>query len=173
RTARAGSLIPHLLSSRLRDAMNPRRLLALPVLLAAFALVATVAAAPQKRTFAGAGPNQRVNSAAHVVLFGTGRSLDGRPIRFSWRQISGPAVVLHNANHSTARFRAPRVDKLTELQFELTVTDTLGGTGTSVVKVTVEPPKGATSVETQAAADAAPGANTPNASETHRYRIRE
>lgn len=100
---------------------------------------AAVDATPSGKIHAGAGPDQRVDAGAHVVLNGSGRDAEGRPVRFSWAQIAGPHVALSGANRSTARFVAPRVTAETVLKFRLVVTDRHGAKGSSTVTVTLVP----------------------------------
>ncbi|MFL6655502.1 MAG: PKD domain-containing protein [Sulfurifustis sp.] len=100
---------------------------------------AAAKAAPNKGVHAGAGPDQRVEAGARVVLSGSGRDAEGRPVRFSWVQIAGPRVSLDGPNRSTVRFAAPRVKVETVLKFRLVVTDRRGAKGSSVVTVTVVP----------------------------------
>lgn len=110
------------------------------IILSLFGLTLSTAFAdvPIRGTVAGAGLDQRVRSGARVVLVGDGWSEAGRIDRFSWTQVSGPRVRLRNANHSTADFTAPEVTTPTVLKFRLTVRNTRGETGSSVVAVTVE-----------------------------------
>ncbi|GEM_PF-6268958 len=98
-----------------------------------------VHAADDDRPHAGAGPNQRVDAGAKVVMAGNGRVAEGRIVRFVWVQVEGPRVALHNSTRSTASFTAPKVKGITVLKFRLTVTDTRGRKANSVVTVTVVP----------------------------------
>lgn len=98
-----------------------------------------VHAANDDRPHAGAGPNQRVDEGAKVVMAGNGRVADGRIVRFVWAQAEGPRVALRNSTRSTANFTAPKVKVITELKFRLTVTDTRGRKANSVVTITVVP----------------------------------
>ena len=111
----------------------------LAVLIVACALMSAHAEAPAKRTLAGAGPDQRVDSGAKVVLAGNGRSANGRVVRFVWTQVQGTRVELRNANRSTARFTAPKVKVETPLKFRLTITDNRGENASSIVTITVVP----------------------------------
>jgi hypothetical protein len=95
--------------------------------------------APKKGPIAGAGPDQRVNDAAKVILAGNGRVDGGRITRFAWTQVAGPRVELNKSNRSTANFIAPKAKAITVLKFRLTVTDSLGRQGSSVVTITVVP----------------------------------
>ncbi len=95
-------------------------------------------AAPNGPT-AGAGPNQRVDPGAKVVLAGSGRVADGRIVRFLWTQTGGPRVALRNSTRSTANFTAPNVKVETPLKFRLTVTDNKGRKASGIVTVNVAP----------------------------------
>lgn len=113
---------------------------AISFLVALLIFSAGAAAEPSKGVHAGAGPDQRVEAGARVVLNGSGRDAEGRPVRFSWSQIAGPRVSLNGANRSTVRFIAPSHVKIeTVLKFRLVVTDRHGAKGSSIVTVTVVP----------------------------------
>lgn len=86
---------------------------------------------------ANAGADQSVIEAATVVLAGSGIDTDGSIAGFAWSQLSGPTVVLTDANTATARFTAPEVTTDTALSFRLTVTDNGGASGSDDVVVTV------------------------------------
>ncbi len=91
---------------------------------------------------AAAGADQVVNEGSAVMLAGDGSfDPDGDATTFSWRQTSGPAVVLAGAEGARPTFAAPLlaggVGAAVTLTFELTVSDgTLSGSDT--VQVTVE-----------------------------------
>lgn len=108
--------------------------------LCGLALLSSPASAAQNGPIAGAGPNQRVDPGAKVVLAGNGRVADGRIVRFLWTQTGGPRVALRNSTRSTANFTAPKVTVATPLKFRLTVTDSKGRKGSGTVTVTVVPP---------------------------------
>lgn len=88
---------------------------------------------------ANAGPDQEVQELTTVQLVGSGSDTDGTIESYAWTQIAGPVASLANANTAAASFAAPTVDSATALQFRLTVTDNLGGTGTDTVSVMVRP----------------------------------
>lgn len=104
------------------------------------ALFSSPTPAAQGDPIAGAGPNQRVDAGAKVVLAGNGRVADGRIVRFLWTQTGGPRVALRDSTRSTANFTAPHVKITTPLKFRLTVTDNHGRKGSGVVTITVVPP---------------------------------
>lgn len=109
------------------------------VLLSLLSLAAFSPFAPaaQKGPIAGAGPNQRVDEGAKVMLAGNGRVADGRIVRFLWTQTGGPRVSLRSSTRSTANFTAPKVKVATPLTFRLTVTDDKGRKGSGTVTITV------------------------------------
>ncbi|MBV9176964.1 MAG: hypothetical protein JO297_07990 [Nitrososphaeraceae archaeon] len=85
-------------------------------------------------------PELVANQDSLVTLDGnSSHSPDGKPISFSWTQISGPTVILSGTNTSKATFIAPRVYSSTIMFFKLTVMDTTGMSDSAIVKVTVIP----------------------------------
>lgn len=85
---------------------------------------------------ANAGLDQTVAAGASVTLDGSSSSdPEGDTLTYSWDQYAGTTVTLSGEDTSTATFTAP--DKADILQFELTVTDSLGQTATDTVSVTV------------------------------------
>jgi hypothetical protein len=95
---------------------------------------------------ANAGPDQDVNGGATVTLSGR-NSVDpeGRPLTYSWSQVSGTTVSLSNPSAAQTTFIAPSVGSRGKtLGFQLTVTDS-GGLQSSdtcivnVVQVTQSP----------------------------------
>jgi len=74
---------------------------------------------------AKAGPDQAVNEGALVSLDGSGSSdPDGDSLTYTWRQLTGPAVLLDVGNPVRPTFRAPAVSAAGALlSFELTVSD--------------------------------------------------
>ncbi len=85
-----------------------------------------------------AGSSQAVSSGVPVTLNGNGSNdPDGDSLSYSWSQVLGPAVLLSNANTSTASFTAPAVNSDTLFRFELDVLDPAGLSDTSTVGVTV------------------------------------
>ncbi|SOC11250.1 hypothetical protein SAMN05880501_106111 [Ureibacillus xyleni] len=82
---------------------------------------------------ADAGINQVVEQGSLVTLSG---SATGNVTTFQWTQISGPSVVINNANSPIATFTFPR--QFTTLSFELTATGP-GGTATDTVSISTIP----------------------------------
>src|SRR5690242_4126807 len=75
-----------------------------------------------------------------VTLDGTSsHSPDGKPVGFTWTQVSGPSVKLNGASSSKATFTAPDASMNTIMYFKLIVMDTTGLSDSALVKVTVMP----------------------------------
>ena len=90
---------------------------------------------------ANAGVDQIVNTGDLVTLSGLGADPDGDPLTltYSWRQTNGSGIELTNASMPVTMFTAPQVTAVTDITFELTVTDDNGATGMDQVIVTVVP----------------------------------
>ncbi|MCH8221405.1 MAG: choice-of-anchor B family protein [Proteobacteria bacterium] len=87
---------------------------------------------------ANAGFSQTVQEGTTVVLDGSSSSdPDGDPITFAWVQTIGPSVTLSNPDSAISSFVAPQVSASVTLNFQLTVTDSFGGTSSSLTAVTV------------------------------------
>jgi hypothetical protein len=88
-----------------------------------------------------AGPDQQAASEALVDLTGAASAdPDSDPIQYRWEQVSGPLVLLRDANTATPYFISPRVTGEAVLEFALTVTDGEGAMSfPDVVRVTVNP----------------------------------
>jgi hypothetical protein len=87
-----------------------------------------------------AGPDQTVNVDQLTTLDGS-KSKDqdssGDSIKYSWKQISGPAVKLNGADTSIATFTAPsNISSDKVLEFTLTVRDNKNANSNDSVKVT-------------------------------------
>ena len=107
---------------------------------------------------ADAGDNVTVDGGDEVTLTGMGSDNDSGIIAYMWRQTSGPDVTLTTAgaasiargmpdntvvvrtdsSTSVTSFTAPDVDRDEELNFELTVIDSDGGSSTDTVTVNVD-----------------------------------
>ncbi|MFD1599245.1 PKD domain-containing protein [Halobellus rarus] len=86
------------------------------------------------------GSDQTVSEDANVTLDATASSdPDGSIESYAWTQTSGPNVTLSDTASASPTFTAPSVDVVTDLSFEVAVTDHEGGTDTDGVVVTVEP----------------------------------
>jgi hypothetical protein len=95
---------------------------------------------------AKAGGNQNAHTGQVVTLNGSGDDQDLEEkgsLTYHWEQVSNgaPTVTLSGANQSVANFTAPDVGgSSVGLQFNLTVTDLCGGSGTDVATITVANP---------------------------------
>ena len=87
---------------------------------------------------ANAGADFTVDERQSVMLSGANSSEpDGELLSYAWTQISGPPVVLSNANTATPSFTAPEVAADTALVFRLTVTDPNNAPSTDDIAVNV------------------------------------
>jgi lysophospholipase L1-like esterase len=92
---------------------------------------------------ADAGPDQRVNPGAFVVLDGSDSiDPDGSIVSYAWVQVGGePAVNLINAKTSRAAFTAPAVGSNGALlTFRLTVSDDLRVQSSDMVNIQINGP---------------------------------
>ncbi|GBC59659.1 hypothetical protein DENIS_0600 [Desulfonema ishimotonii] len=88
---------------------------------------------------ADAGEDQSVARGDLVTLKGSGTAdPDASIVAWRWQEIPAPSVVLSDPDAAETTFTAPNggVDGKT-LEFELTVTDNVGNTGTDRVKISV------------------------------------
>ncbi|MDE2030948.1 MAG: hypothetical protein KGI58_01665, partial [Patescibacteria group bacterium] len=93
---------------------------------------------PNQSPTANAGANQTITLPTNsIILSGSGTDSDGSIASYSWVQTSGPS----SASISNRTSPSSTVTGLIQgtYQFQLTVTDNLGATGTSSVNVTVNP----------------------------------
>jgi len=99
---------------------------------------------PQAASSAAAGPDQTVTSGTKVTLDGSGsKAADASTTitDYLWTQISGtPTVSLDGADQVSASFTAPTVTAVTQLVFQLTITDSKNKKYSDNVVVTVNPP---------------------------------
>ena len=86
---------------------------------------------------AAAGSDQSILGGETVTMTSTSTDSDGSIANYSWVQTAGPTVTLADADTVSANFVAPVLEDLTELMFELTVTDNEGGTATDAVSINV------------------------------------
>ena len=89
---------------------------------------------------ANAGGIYLVNETAVATLNGSASSdPDGDALAYSWVQVSGPAVVLNDANSPFPYFTAPFVGAAgATLKFQLTVDDGFDGTSTDTATVSLK-----------------------------------
>jgi hypothetical protein len=87
-----------------------------------------------------AGGNLTVNEAASVTLNGSASSdPDGDALAFAWVQVTGPAVMLNDANTAFPSFTAPFVNGAgATLKFQLNVIDGFGEVNSATMCVTVK-----------------------------------
>ncbi len=94
--------------------------------------------APNKPPVANAGANQTITLPTNsVTLLGSGNDSDGTVVSYQWTKISGPAqyaIVSATQAQTVVNNFVSGV-----YQFQLTVTDNLGATGTALVSITVNP----------------------------------
>lgn len=91
---------------------------------------------------ANAGTNQTILlPGGNITLNGSGSSdADGSIASYAWSQISGPAVVITNANAAIASVMIPVATNTTLYGFQLVVTDSSGAMATGTVTVTQDSP---------------------------------
>lgn len=127
-----------------RSGLRPWTALALLPVVAALGGCPALSGGPgsNEAPVAVGGPDQVVRSQTEVTLTGKDSyDPDGVIQAFQWKQISGtPQVTMAKANNSTSTFLLPQIFSPTTLEFELTVTDDKGATGTTRVKVQAVPP---------------------------------
>ncbi|QSQ23295.1 myxosortase-dependent M36 family metallopeptidase [Pyxidicoccus parkwayensis] len=86
---------------------------------------------------ANAGPAQSRYEGLIVQLAGSGTDREGAALTYAWLQTAGPAVGLANSNTPRPYFRAPQVNKDTDLTFQLRVNDGVSWSAPSTVTVRV------------------------------------
>ncbi len=85
-----------------------------------------------------AGSDKIVDAGDTVGLFSSaGGVSNDEELVYMWTQISGPMVELNGADMASTSFTAPDIDDPQPLLFEVTVTDSSGGTATDTVLVSV------------------------------------
>ncbi|MFK5947606.1 MAG: c-type cytochrome, partial [Methylococcales bacterium] len=84
-----------------------------------------------------AGTDQNIIGGETVTMQSASSDSDGSITGYSWIQTAGPTVTLTGADTETASFIAPLLEEITELVFDLTVTDNEGGTATDSVSINV------------------------------------
>lgn len=98
----------------------------------------TVIPVPENRPpTVDAGPAQIASKGETVRLEAEAVDPDDDVLEYSWRQLSGPAVNLIDADLSDATFVAPSLQQTRQLVFEVVVSDGKGGFADDSVVVTV------------------------------------
>ncbi len=87
---------------------------------------------------ADAGSNFSVFENDPVSLVGNGTDRDST-IKYFWLQTAGPEVKLTQPDTAISTFTAPAVSQITDLLFQLTVTDNEGASSSATVTITVQP----------------------------------
>jgi len=97
-----------------------------------------------KRISVSAGPLQTVTEGETVTLSATGKTLDGKPISYSWVQLIGIPVTLSSFNGQQVQFIAPEVgDTEKLLSFQVTGYSPGNGWANALALVKVLPSNGA------------------------------
>ena len=94
---------------------------------------------PNPSLTANAGQDQTVGENSDVQLDGS-QSADASGaaiLTYQWKQLSGPNIVINDADKANASFTAPEVAVDAELVFELTVTNDKGAQDTDDVSILV------------------------------------
>lgn len=104
----------------------------------------TVTVNPNQPPVVVAGGDDEVLEGQSYTLDASVSDADGTIVAITWQQISGPAVTLSDISVVNPTFVAPAVTATTDLQFELTATDSLGDVASDRVVISVrsnEPPE--------------------------------
>ena len=90
---------------------------------------------------ADAGPSLNADTGATVVIEGSGYDPDGSVESYSWRQVSGTAVNLLDANTQIVQFTAP--EEAGTIRLRLTVTDDSGAIDKddTLIEIIAPPPE--------------------------------
>ncbi|MDF3126168.1 DUF1566 domain-containing protein [Rheinheimera sp. 1928-s] len=93
--------------------------------------------ASTQQIVADAGPDQQVREFAEVQLDGSGTRTVTGSFSCRWSQLKGQALVLINPTSCQASFIAPDISGTSQLELQLTVTDSNNQTATDTMLVTV------------------------------------
>lgn len=93
--------------------------------------------ASTQQIVADAGPDQQVREFAEVQLDGSGTRTVTGSFSCRWSQLKGQALVLVNPTSCKAYFIAPDISGTSQLELQLTVTDSNNQTATDTMLVTV------------------------------------
>ncbi len=99
----------------------------------------TVTVEPSQPPTVDAGPDADWVEGQTVMLDATVTDTDGTIASYAWTQISGPAVTLSDAAVEDPSFAAPLVTGVTDLEFELTATDSTNDAASDTVVITLNP----------------------------------
>ena len=100
---------------------------------------AVVTIDPSQPPTVNAGADVDAVETQTVQLDATVTDVDGTVAAFAWQQVAGPAVALDDPAAEDPSFVAPTVSVLTDLEFELTATDSTNDSAADRVVVTVNP----------------------------------
>jgi large repetitive protein len=84
-----------------------------------------------------AGADKSANEGTTVTHSGSATDADGTIVSYAWTQTAGPTVTLTGANTKTFSFAVPEVIANTVFTFQLTVTDSEGGTASDAIDITI------------------------------------
>ncbi|HZI11220.1 MAG TPA: myxosortase-dependent M36 family metallopeptidase [Myxococcus sp.] len=100
-------------------------------------IVADRAVCANRAPMVDAGANQTVAERSQVSVTGTASDRDpNTTLTYLWERVSGPQVVLNNANTLTVSFTAPEVTREESLVLRLTASDgSLSGSDTVIVRI--------------------------------------
>ncbi len=93
--------------------------------------------ASTQQIIANAGPDQQVREFAEVFLDGSATRTVSGSFSCRWSQLKGQALVLVNPNSCQASFIAPDISGTSQLELQLTATDSNNQTATDTMLVTV------------------------------------
>jgi len=96
-----------------------------------------LSSAPNRPPLVDAGEPQAAQGGGFVVLSGTAFDPEGGDLRYSWRQIGGPAVTLAGAASPVATFETSTYTGPAALEFELQVTNSASKTAADSTNVLV------------------------------------
>ena len=84
-----------------------------------------------------AGPDIQARMGEMLILSGSHRDPEGKPVTYLWTQASGPVVSISGSDRAEAAFITPTLQADAVLTFVLTVKDSLGGSSSDSLIVTV------------------------------------
>ena len=81
--------------------------------------------------------DQTVAGGAQVMLAAMATDPEGHALSYLWEKVSGPAIVITNADMATATIQAPSLATPSVFVFRVTVTDSQGASASADLRVTV------------------------------------